>query len=67
MDREDINARYEGSPLGSTLYQLSADREEIAEHYQQFLHAKAVFEDAKVRGKVKLEPIHPPTEMSAAA
>lgn len=67
MDREGINARYEGSPLGSTLYQLSADREEIAEHYQQFLHAKAVHEDAKARGKKKLQPINPPTEMKVAA
>ncbi|WP_440102463.1 hypothetical protein [Glutamicibacter mishrai] len=67
LDREGINARYEGSPLGTSLYPLATSPAEIDEHFQMFLHAKAVHEDAKVRGKVKLEPIHPPTEMSAAA
>lgn len=67
MDREGINARYEGSPLGTSLYPLATSPAEIDEHFQMFLHAKAVHEDAKARGKVKLEPIHPPIEMSAAA
>lgn len=67
MDREGINARYEGSPLGTTLYPLATSPVEIAEHFQMFLHAKAVHEDAKARGKQKLEPIHPPTEMKVAA
>lgn len=67
MDREGINARYEGSPLGTSLYPLATSSAEIDEHFQMFLHAKAVHEDAKVRGKVKLEPIHPPIEMEVAA
>lgn len=67
MDREGVNARYEGSPLGTSLYPLATSPAEIDEHFQMFLHAKAVHEDAKARGKVKLEPIHPPIEMSAAA
>lgn len=67
LDREGINARYEGSPLGSTLYQLSADREEIAEHYQQFLHAKAVHEDAKAREKSKMSPMELPDVGQVAA
>ena len=67
MDREGINARYEGSPLGTSLYPLATSPAEIDEHFRQFLHAKAVHEDAKARGKKKLEPIHPPTEMQVAA
>lgn len=67
MDREGINARYEGSPLGTSLYPLATSPAEIDEHFQQFLHAKAVHEDAKARGKKKLQPINPPTEMKVAA
>lgn len=67
MDREGINARYEGSPLGTSLYPLATSPAEIDEHFQQFLHAKAVHEDAKARGKKKLEPINRPTEMKVAA
>ncbi len=67
LDREGINARYEGSPLGTSLYPLATSPSEIDEHFQQFLHAKAVHEDAKARGKQKLEPINPPTEMKVAA
>lgn len=67
MDREGINARYEGSPLGTSLYPLATSPAEIDEHFEMFLHAKAVHEDAKARGKKKLEPIHPPTEMQVAA
>jgi len=67
LDREGINARYEGSPLGTSLYPLATSTSEIDEHFQMFLHAKAVHEDAKARGKKKLEPIHPPTEMQVAA
>lgn len=67
MDRGGINARYEGSPLGTSLYPLATSPAEIDEHFQQFLHAKAVHEDAKARGKKKLEPINPPTEMKIAA
>lgn len=67
LDREGINARYESSPLGTSLYPLATSPAEIDEHFQQFLHAKAVHEDAKARGKQKLQPINPPTEMQAAA
>ncbi|UAV84802.1 putative Cas4 family exonuclease [Glutamicibacter phage BIM BV-113] len=67
LDREGINERYEGSPLGTSLYPLATSPAEIDEHFQQFLHAKAVHEDAKARGKKKLEPINPPTEMKVAA
>lgn len=67
MDREGINARYEGSPLGTTLYQLAGSTAEIDEHFQQFLNAKAVFEDAKTRGKIILEPMELPTLSQVAA
>lgn len=60
MDREGLNARYGDEPLGTTLYLLSDSPEEIDEHFQHFLHAKAVHEDAKVRAKTKLEPMTAP-------
>ncbi|MGV2855368.1 hypothetical protein ACNPON_17460 [Glutamicibacter sp. AGC13] len=60
MDREGENARYGDEPLGTSLYLLSDSPEKIDEHFQHFLHAKAVHEDAKVRGKIKLEPLTVP-------
>ena len=67
MDRDGENARYGNEPLGTTLYQLSATPEEIDEHFQHFLHAKAVHEDAKDRSKIKLLPMEVPAQESAAA
>lgn len=67
MDREGLNARYEGRPLGTSLYQLSGSPAEIDEHFQQFLHAKAVFEDAKARDKVDLVPLQTPQFGQVAA
>lgn len=67
MDREGLNARYEGKPLGTSLYQLSGSPAEIDEHFQQFLHAKAVFEDAKARDKVDLVPLQAPQFGQVAA
>lgn len=67
MDRDGLNARYEGRPLGTSLYQLSGSPAEIDEHFQQFLHAKAVFEDAKARDKVDLVPLQAPQFGQVAA
>lgn len=67
MDRDGLNARYEGRPLGTSLYQLSGSPAEIDEHFQQFLNAKAVFEDAKARDKVDLVPLQAPQFGQVAA
>ncbi|GAA0187948.1 hypothetical protein [Glutamicibacter creatinolyticus] len=67
MDREGVNARYEGKPLGTTLYQLAGSPAEITEHFRQFLNAKAVFEDAKAREKVDLVPLQAPSIGQVAA
>lgn len=67
MDRDGLNVRYEGRPLGTSLYQLSGSPAEIDEHFQQFLHAKAVFEDAKARDKVDLAPLQAPQFGQVAA
>lgn len=67
MDRDGLNARYEGRPLGTSLYQLSGSPAEIDEHFQQFLHAKSVFEDAKARDKVDLVPLQAPQFGQVAA
>lgn len=67
MDRDGLNARYEGRPLGTSLYQLSGSPAEIDEHFQQFLHAKAVFEDAKARDKGDLVPLQAPQFGQVAA
>lgn len=67
MDRDGLNARYEGRPLGTSLYQLSGSPAEIDQHFQQFLHAKAVFEDAKARDKVDLVPLQAPQFGQVAA
>lgn len=65
LDREGEDARYGDEPLGTSLYLLSDSPEEIDEHFQHFLHAKAVHEDAKKRSKITLEPMTVPTLTAA--
>ena len=67
MDREGVNERYEGKPLGTTLYQLAGSPSEIDNHFEMFLHAKAVHEDAKARAKVDMVPMIPPVPAVKAA
>lgn len=67
MDREGTNARYEGKPLGSSLYELAGSPAEIDDHFRQFLNAKAVFEDAKLRDKIAMAPMSPPYVLEQAA
>lgn len=66
-DREGINARYGDKPLGTSLYQLAGSPAEIEEHFTQFLHAKAVHEDAKARAKAEMLPMIPPVPAMRAA
>ena len=66
-DREGINARYGDKPLGTSLYQLAGSPAEIDEHFTQFLHAKAVHEDAKARAKAEMLPMIPPVPAMRAA
>lgn len=60
MDRDGLNARYEGKPLGTSLYQLASSPDEIDEHFEMFLAAKQVFDGTKVRDKIIGEPMAPP-------
>lgn len=57
MDREGINARYEGKPLGTSLYKLAGTPEQIDEHFEMFLHAKATFDATKARDTLISEPL----------
>ena len=68
LEREtDLGKRYRGKPLGTSLYQLAGNPAEIDEHFQMFLHAKAVHEDAKARNKIIGEPMIPPVPAVKAA
>lgn len=60
-DRDGANSRYEGRPLGTSLYQLAENRDQIAEHFEMFLHAKSVFDGTKIRDKIIGEPMTLPT------
>lgn len=68
LDREGpINSRYEGKPLGTSLYQLAGSPDEIDEHFEMFLAAKQVFDGAKVRDKIIGEPLRLPDTQDVAA
>ncbi len=67
MDREGVNARYEGKPLGTSLYQLAGTPAEIDDHFEMFLHAKATFDATKTRDGLIAEPLHLPSTERVAA
>ena len=68
LERESqIGRRYRGKPLGTSLYQLAGSPSEIEEHFQMFLHAKAVHDDTKAREKIIGEPMEHPTLSQVAA
>lgn len=67
MDREGVNARYEGKPLGTSLYQLAGSPEQIDEQFSMFLHAKAIFDGTKARDRIIGEPLQVPAAGQVAA
>lgn len=67
MDREGVNARYEGKPLGTSLYQLAASPEQIDEQFEMFLHAKSIFDGTKIRDQIIGEPLRAPAPRQVAA
>lgn len=52
MDRDGVNARYGDAPLGTTLYPLAKDRDEMATHYAMFLAAAYTHKTAKARDAI---------------
>lgn len=63
----EVGKRYEGWPLGTSLYQLAGSPAEIDQHFEMFLHAKAVKDDAKARDSIIGEPLQLPAIQDVAA
>lgn len=63
----EVGKRYDGWPLGTSLYQLAVSPAEIDQHFEMFLHAKAVHTDAKARDKIIGEPLQIPAIQGVAA
>lgn len=57
LDRDGENARYDGWPLGTSLYQLAKDRDEIKVQYGQFLAAAYTHKMTKYRDGIITDPI----------
>lgn len=57
MDRDGDNAKYGDHPLGTTLYPLANDREEMATHYAMFLAAAYTHKTAKARDAIVGTPV----------
>lgn len=57
MDRDGINARYGDAPLGTTLYPLAEDRDEMATHYAMFLAAAYTHKTTKAREAIVGAPV----------
>ena len=60
-------ARYEGKPLGTSLYPLAQTPRQIEDHFQQFLHAAAVAKTQKKRSRLIKEPLTAPEPAAIAA
>ncbi|MGL3805879.1 hypothetical protein ACSYDW_07240 [Paeniglutamicibacter sp. R2-26] len=67
MDREGLNARYEGKPLGTSLYQLADSPEQIDAQFQEFLTAAYIHKTNKQREGYITEPLVAPTHELKAA
>lgn len=59
MDRDAEHARYEGRPLGTSLYLLAGSPEEIDQQYQWFLASAYTAKTAKLRDALGKTPITP--------
>lgn len=66
LHREGEASRYEGKPLGTSLYQLAGNPAEISTHYQMFLAAAYVAKTKKLRDRIITEPLTAPTTADAA-
>lgn len=67
MDREGLNARYEGKPLGTSLYQLADSPEQIDQQFQMFLTAAYIHKTTKQREGFITEPMTAPIHELKAA
>lgn len=65
MDRVGPNARYGEAPLGTTLYPLAKNRDEMKGHYAMFLAAAYTHKTTKLRDSIVGEPVT--TEQKAVA
>jgi hypothetical protein len=65
MDRDGDNARYGTAPLGTTLYPLAKNRDEMKGHYAMFLAAAYTHKTTKLREAIVGAPIT--TEQKAVA
>lgn len=64
--RDGEAARYEGKPLGTSLYQLAGDPAEIAVHFDWFLTAAATAKAKSQRDKLIRDPLNAPIAADAA-
>lgn len=65
MDREGKHARYEGWPLGTSLYLMAETPEQIDEHMGWFLAAAYTAKAKKARELLAREPLALPTAVAA--
>lgn len=65
MDRNGVNERYAAAPLGTTLYPLAKNRDEMKGHYAMFLAAAYTHKTTKLRDAIVGEPVT--TEQKAVA
>lgn len=65
MDREGQHARYEGRPLGTSLYLMAETPEQIDEHMGWFLAAAYTAKAKKARELLAREPLALPTAVAA--
>jgi hypothetical protein len=66
MDRDGENARYGDAPLGTTLYPLAKNRDEMKGHYAMFLAAAYTHKTTKLREAIVGEPVQPEQKAEAA-
>jgi len=57
MDRDGENARYGDAPLGTTLYPLAKNRDEMKGHYAMFLAAAYTHKTTKLRDAIVGAPV----------
>jgi hypothetical protein len=67
LDRDGEHARYEGRPLGTSLYPLAETPEQIEEHFNWFLAAAYTAKTTAERAKLATEPLPLPTATGKAA
>lgn len=65
-DRDGENVRYGDAPLGTTLYPLAKDRDEMRQHYAMFLAAAYTHKTTKLRDAILGAPVTTTQEAVAA-